>query len=83
MSETVEVVAEHVEASKNTVATGTDVAVPHVEVSTVVGSGVSSGGEVPWAPTVVDLMADMGILGDDEEESEYLPSPTPGSPIWS
>ena len=27
-------------------------------------------------------MADLGIL-DDEEESEYLPSPTPGSPTRS
>ena len=28
---------------------------------------------------MVDSMADLEILGDDDEESEYLPNPTPGS----
>ena len=77
-----EAVAERVEASGGTVATGADVAVPRVEAPAVVGPGTSSGGGVPRAPTVVDSMADLGIL-DDEEESEYLPSPTPGSPTRS
>ena len=77
-----EAVAERVEASGGTVATGADVAVPRVEAPAVVGPGASSGGGVPRAPTVVDSMADLGIL-DDEEESEYLPSPTPGSPTRS
>ena len=77
-----EAVVERVEASGGTVATGEDVAVPRVEAPAVVGPGASSGGGVPRAPTVVDSMADLGIL-DDEEESEYLPSPTPGSPTRS
>ena len=63
-------------------ATGADVAVPRVEAPAVVGPGASSGGGVPRAPTVVDSMADLGIL-DDEEKSEYHPSPTPGSPTRS
>ena len=78
-----EVVAERVEAGGNTVTAGADVVVPRVEVSAVVGSGASSRGGVPRVPTVVDSMADLGVLVDDEEESEYLPSPTPGSPTWS